>query len=108
MYKRQDKKIKVLVSISDGSIVNEEKSRLFSWFSDDDRIDTAKKLAQMNYSILNALEAVELSELALVKEIEVENKQGILYVEVESYGPNGKEEWLVDANTNQLIPMFKK
>ena len=103
-----DKKIKLTISIKDGSIVNEEKSRLFSWFSDDDRIVTAKKLAKMDYSMLNAIDAINLGQSSLLTEIEVEDKQGILFFELETIGVEGKKDWLVDINTNQIIPVFKK
>ena len=103
-----DKKIKLTISIKDGSIVNEEKSRLFSWFSDDDRIITAKKLAKMDYSMLNAIDAINIGQSSLLTEIEVEDKQGILFFELETIGIEGKKDWLVDINTNQIIPVFKK
>lgn len=103
-----DKKIKLTISIKDGSVVNEEKSRLFSWFAEDDRIVTAKKLAQMDYSMLNAIDAINLAQSSLLTEIEVEDKQGILFFELETIGVEGKKDWLVDINTNQIIPVFKK
>lgn len=103
-----DKKIKLTISIKDGSIVNEEKSRLFSWFSEDDRIVTAKKLAKMDYSMLNAIDAINIGQSSLLTEIEVEDKQGILFFELETIGVEGKKDWLVDINTNQIIPVFKK
>jgi hypothetical protein len=103
-----DKKIKLTISIQDGSIVNEEQSRLFSWFSEDDRIVTAKKLAKMDYSMLNAIDAINLDFSSLLTEIEVEDKQGILFFELETISPKGKKDWLVDVNNNQLIPVFKK
>ena len=105
---KADKKIKLTISIKDGSIVNEEKSRLFSRFSEDDRIVTAKKLAKMDYSMLNAIDAINLSQSSLLTEIDVEDKQGILFFELETIGVEGKKDWLVDINTNQIIPVFKK
>jgi len=103
-----DKKIKVTISIQDGTVVNEEKSRLFSWFSEDDRIVTARKLATMDYSMLNAIDAINLDKNSLLTDIEIEDKQGVLFFELETIGAEGKKEWLVDANNNQLIPVFKK
>lgn len=103
-----DKKIKVTISIKDGTVVNEEKSRLFSWFSDDDRIVTARKLAKMDYSILDAIDAISLTKTSLLKEIEIEDKQGILFFELETISADGKKDWLVDAKNNQLIPVFTK
>ncbi len=103
-----DKKIKLTISIQDGSIVEEEKSRLFSWFSEDDRIVTARKLATMDKPMLNAINAIGLDQNSLLKEIDIEDKQGVLFFELESIGADGKKEWLVDANNSQLIPVFKK
>lgn len=103
-----DKKIKLTISITDGSVIKEEKSRLFSWFSDDKHIITAKKLAKMDYSMLNAIDAINLSQPSLLTEIEVEDKQGILFFELETISAEGKKDWLVDINTNQIIPVFKK
>lgn len=104
----EDKKIKLTISINNGEVVKKEQDRLFSWFSDDDHIVTAKKLTTMKYSILDAIDAIKLDSSALLQEVEVEDKQGVLFFELETIGNNGKKDWLVDAHNNQIIPVFKK
>ncbi|MBL4630439.1 MAG: hypothetical protein JKY14_04535 [Paraglaciecola sp.] len=103
-----DKKIKLLISLHNGKVVKEQRSRLFSWFVDDEHIVTAKKLATMKYSMLDAIEAIGLKKNSLLQEIEVEDKQGVLFFELETVGAQGEKDWLVDINNNQLIPVFKK
>ena len=103
-----DKKIKLIISIQNGEVVKKEWHRLFSWFFDDERIVTARKLATMKYSILDAIDAIALDESSLLQEIEVEDKQGVLFFELETIDDNGEKDWLVDANNNQIIPVFKK
>lgn len=103
-----DKKIKLIISIQNGEVVKKEWNRLFSWFFEDDRIVTARKLATMKYTILDAIDAIALEENALLQEIEVEDKQGVLFFELETIDDEGEKDWLVDANNNQLIPVFKK
>ncbi|MGV2872775.1 PepSY domain-containing protein [Colwellia sp. E150_009] len=103
-----DKKIKLIISIQNGEVVKKEWHRLFSWFFDDERIVTARKLATMKYSILDAIDAIALDESSLLQEIEIEDKQGVLFFELETIDDNGEKDWLVDANNNQIIPVFKK
>jgi len=103
-----DKKIKLIISITNGEIFEKEEERLFSWFFDDDHIVTAKKLTTMKYSILDAIDAIKLDNSSLLQEVEVEDKQGVLFFELETIGDDGEKDWLVDAYNNQLIPVFKK
>ena len=103
-----DKKIKLIISIENGEIVAQEWNRLFSWFFEDDRIVTARKLATMKYTILDAIDALKLDDSSLLQEIEVEDKQGVLFFELETIDDDGEKDWLVDANNNQIIPVFKK
>lgn len=103
-----DKKIKLTISLQTGEVVKSEWERLFSWFFDDEHIVTAKKLASMKYSMLDAIDTIAIDEQSILTEIDVEDKQGVLFFELETKGANGKQEWLVDANNNQLIPVFKK
>ena len=104
----EDKKIKLIISIENGTVVKKEWNRLFSWFLEDDRIVRARKLATMKYTILDAIDALELAEDSLLEEIEVKDKQGVLFFELETIDDDGEKDWLVDANNNQLIPVFKK
>ncbi len=104
----EDKKIKLTISIQNGEVVEKEWSRLFSWFIEDDRIVTARKLATKKYSMLDAINAINLDKNSLLTEIEIEDKQGVLFFELETISAEGKKEWLVDVNNNQLIPVFKK
>lgn len=103
-----DKKIKLIISIQNGEVVTKEWNRLFSWFFEDERIVRARKLATMKYTILDAIDALELVENSLLQEIEVKDKQGVLFFELETIDDDGEKDWLVDANNNQLIPVFKK
>jgi uncharacterized membrane protein YkoI len=103
-----DQKIKLYISIQSGAVVIEEKSRLFSWFSEDKRIVTARKLATLEYSILDAINVIGIDHNSLLSEVELEDKQGVLFFELETIGANGEKKWLVDAHNNQIIPVFKK
>lgn len=103
-----DKKIKLIISIENGEIVAKEWNRLFSWFFEDDRIVTARKLATKKYTILDAIDAIKLDDSSMLEEIEVEDKQGVLFFELETIDGDGEKDWLVDVNNNQIIPVFKK
>jgi hypothetical protein len=103
-----DKKIKLTISIHNGEVVKKDLSRLFSWFGDDKHIVTARKLATMKYSILDAIDSIDLNKSTLLKEVDLEDKQGILFFELETVGESGETDWLVDVNNNQLIPVFTK
>jgi len=110
-----DNKVKVTISIEDGTVVKTEVSKqfswftkLFSWFLEDERMAKIKKLAEADYSILTGMDTIKLAKDSLVTDVELEEKQGVLYFELETFGPEGEKEWLVDVNSNQLIPVFHR
>jgi len=109
-----DEKIKVILSITDGKVLAEERSRLFSWFSWLPWVSKNKNIARVNQlaaaknSLLSAINSVELAQDAILVDVELEQKQGVLFFEIESFSPAGEKEWLIEANSNTLIPVFQR
>ncbi|GAC13911.1 hypothetical protein [Aliiglaciecola lipolytica] len=103
-----DVKRKITLSADDGSVIKEEWERLFSWFIEEDNVKAAKKLVANNYSMLQAIALIAINTDSLVLDVELEDKQGIVYFEIETYGPDGEKEMLVDSKSKTIIPVFKR
>ncbi|WP_416306306.1 PepSY domain-containing protein [Neptunicella sp. SCSIO 80796] len=103
-----DVKRKIVISAQNGTVVKEEQENLYSWFIEDDSVTAVKKLQALQYSMLTAIELVDPSEGALVVDIELEYKQGVVYFEIETDGPQGEQEILVDAKTRSVIPVYQR
>lgn len=106
----EDVKRKVIISVHDGKVVSEESESLYSWFKEDDSVTAVKKLVKNQYSILEAIEQVGLLSDDLLLDVELEDKQGVVYFEVEFFkaGDDEEQELLVDTKTKSIIPLFKR
>jgi uncharacterized membrane protein YkoI len=103
-----DIKRKITLSAEDGSVIKEEWERLFSWFAEEDNVKAAKKLVANDYSMLQAIALIGILGDSVLVDVELEDKQGIVYFEIETYGPQGEQELLVDSKTKTIIPVYKR
>lgn len=106
----EDVKRKIIISVHDGKVVSEESESLYSWFREDDDVTAVKKLSQNQYSILEAIEQIGLLSDDLLLDVELEDKQGVVYFEIEFFKSEEDEEreLLVDSKTKSIIPLFKR
>ena len=85
----------------DGNVVSEKKEKLWSWFKEDDDIKALKKLVANQYSMLEAIEKLGLATDDLLLDIELEDKQGVVYFEIELF--SGGEEHGFESISSPLI-----
>lgn len=104
----EDVERKVVISVHDGNVVSEKTEKLWSWFSEDDDVKAVKKLVANQYSMLDAIEKLELAREDLLLDIELEDKQGVVYFEIEVFSGDEERELLVDSKTKSIIPVFKR
>ncbi|ALS97583.1 PepSY domain-containing protein [Lacimicrobium alkaliphilum] len=104
----EDTERKVVISVHDGNVVSEKKEKLWSWFKEDDDIKALKKLVANQYSMLEAIEKLGLATDDLLLDIELEDKQGVVYFEIEVFSGGEERELLVDSKTKSIIPVFKR
>lgn len=104
----EDVKRKITVSAVDGKIVEIEESSLFSWFYEDDSLIAVKKLLALNYSLVESMTLVSLPADGFFEDVELEDKHGIVYFELESFSSEGEQEVLVNAKTRTIIPVFQR
>ncbi|MEP1446057.1 MAG: hypothetical protein ABJK37_08110 [Paraglaciecola sp.] len=103
-----DVKHKITVSALDGSIVEIEEESLFSWFYEDDSVKAVKKLQKLNYSLVEAMTTISLPSDGIFYDVELEDKQGVVYFELEMFSSQGEQELLVDAASRKIIPVFQR
>ncbi|MBV1909190.1 MAG: hypothetical protein KUG78_07690 [Kangiellaceae bacterium] len=109
-----DEKIKITLSIEDGEVLSEQRDSLFSWFSwlpwvsKNKNIARVKQLLDSENSLLSAINSIQLEQNSILLDVELEQKQGVLFFEIDSFGIDGEKEWLIDANSNTLIPVFQR
>ena len=49
-----------------------------------------------------------IDEGELFYDAELEVDQGMYYFELKTYGPDGEKKWLIDIDSQQMIPIFKQ
>lgn len=103
-----DIKRKITLSAEDGSVIKEEWERLYSWLIEEDNVKAAKKLLANDYSMLQAITLIGIADDSLLVDVELEDKQGIVYFEIETYGPEGELEVLVDSKSKTIIPVYQR
>jgi uncharacterized membrane protein YkoI len=106
---KNERKIKVTVDVASGALKTREEGYDFGWFfTDDEDVTAAQALESADFSIKEALALLTLGSDHLVLDIDLEESQGIRYFEIETAGPEGEREWLVDLTSKQLIPTLSR
>lgn len=104
----EDVKRKITISAVDGRVTEVEENSLFSWFYEDDSLKKVKKLLELNFSITEAMAVIGSPSDSIFYDIELEDKLGVVYFELEIFGPQGEKELLVDAKTKAVIPVYQR
>ncbi|MFT5118524.1 MAG: putative membrane protein YkoI [Kiritimatiellia bacterium] len=108
----EERKYKIEIDVKTGEVVSEKNKIVWSWFSEDEDITAAKYLQRSTFTLAAALMFLEKSSIIgegeLVYDAELEGNQGMYYFELETYGPDGEEKWLIDIDSQQIIPIFKQ
>jgi len=105
----RERKIKAMVDIKSGQLLSTEEAYDFGWFvKEDEDVVAARELQASGFSLAEALGALAPQNDQVLLEAELEYKHGIRYFEFELMGPDGELEWLVDVNTQQLIPTLSR
>lgn len=100
------RKYKVLVSVSDGSVVDvsDKKLKCGSLSCKDKDGQAARALAASGYSLRQAISGLELAPQELLEEAELEFERGVRYLKLEVMGPDGERDILIDIASGQIIP----
>lgn len=101
------RRYQITVDAQTGEILEEDMDSIF-WFGRNDDLEAAQYLSQSGFHLSNALQVIELEKGAVIYRIKFEEKYGIHYFEIKTYGPHGKKEWLIDADHQSIIPGFKR
>ncbi len=78
------------------------------WFNDNNNIKAVEQIQENGFSIIKALEVVQAQHPGFLVEADLDNKKGINLFEIELATPAGKQNWLVDISTQDLIPVYRK
>lgn len=92
------------IAVSDGAITREEEKVDCGLVCKDDDVRAAQALQDAGYSLRQAVESHAGGDKELLEEIEVELKSGVRYIKLESIGPGGEKDLLIDIDSGQPIP----
>jgi len=108
----EERKYKIKIDAKTGEVISEKNKIFWSWFSEDEDITAAKYLQKSTFTLAAALMFLEKSSIIgegeLFYDAELEGNQGMYYFELETYGPDGEKKWLIDIDSQQMIPIFKQ
>lgn len=108
----EERKYKIKIDVKTGEVVSEQNKLVWSWFSEDEDIKAAKYLQKSAFTLAAALivlkKASIIDEGELFYDAELEVDQGMYYFELKTYGPDGEKKWLIDIDSQQMIPIFKQ
>jgi len=89
-------------------LLNAKEIAMTGWFNDNKNIKAIEEIQETGFSMIKALEIVQSQHPGFLVEAELENKKGINLFEIELATPEGKQNWLVDISTQDLIPVYRK
>lgn len=104
----EGRKYRFKVDIETGEIEGKSDSYFHNALKKDGDVADAKKIRESGYSLRQALMTLELDKGAVVTEVEYEQKSGIHFFEIETMGPQGERKFLVDIDSQELMPGFKR
>lgn len=89
-------------------LISARETAMTGWFNDNKNIKAIEKIQDSGFSMIKALEVVQSQHPGFLVEAELANKKGINLFEIELATPEGKQNWLVDISTQDLIPVYRK
>lgn len=99
---------KVKVSARDGTLTRKETQYSCVWGCDDDDVKAAQALTESGFTLTQAIEEAALGANELLVEAEVEMELGVRYIKLETLGPQGERDRLIDIDNGQLIPALTR
>ncbi|MCE2593921.1 PepSY domain-containing protein [Motilimonas cestriensis] len=88
--------------------ISGKETAMTGWFNDNQNITAIEEIQETGFSMIKALEIVQSQHPGFLVDAELENKKGINLFEIELATPEGKQNWLVDISTQDLIPVYRK
>lgn len=101
-------KIKLRVAVRDGAVTRRGKAYSCALSCNDDDVQAAKVLSETGFNLRHALEQFGQAPNVLLDEAKVELRHGVRYLKLETVGPEGERDRLVDIDTGQLIPSLTR
>ncbi len=95
---------KLRISVSDGTLTDEQEKRSCGVVCRDDEVLAARALKESGYSLSQALADGAPGSRQLLEEAEVELERGVRYIKLEWVGADGKRDTLIDIDSGQVIP----
>ncbi len=103
----EKRRYEITLDAQTGAIIEEDIDAIF-WFGQDDDLQAAKYLSKSGFHLSKAIQKIELAKGVVIYRIEFEEKHGIHYIEIKTYGPHGEKEWLIDTDRQSIIPNFNR
>lgn len=99
---------KVKVSAHDGALTQKEEKYSCLVLCDDDDIEEAQALSESGITLSDAIDKAALGADELLLEAEVEMELGVRYIKLETLGPEGEKDRLIDMDSGQTIPTLTR
>jgi len=99
---------KVKVSARDGRLTQKEEQYSCSILCDDDDVNEAQALTDSGLTLSAAIASAGLAANELLTEAELEMELGVRYIKLETMGPEGEKDRLIDIENGQLIPTLTR
>lgn len=90
-----------------GKVIKHEGEDLWVWFFKPQKLKNVISLVESGNSILDLLSTHKLNSNDLFLEFELEEKQGLTFLEVEYLTPTDKEEVLINVENGFVIPVIE-
>lgn len=99
---------KVKVSARDGALTHKEQQYSCLMLCDDDDVKEAQALSESGLTLSDAIGKAGLAANELLTEAEVDMELGVRYIKLETMGPDGEKDRLIDLDSGQLIPTLTR
>ncbi len=104
----EQRKYRIKVDAKTGKLLSESSESATSWFGRNRHLEIATYMKKAGFRIEDAIQALQVTNNMHIKEVEIEGKNGIRYAEVTALVDTGKQSWMVEIDSRQVIPFFKK
>lgn len=101
-------KYKVKVAVRDGGLTQKSEQYSCSLVCRDDDVKAVRALTEAGFTLEAALAKAALGPEQLLEEAELEVERGVRYFKLETVGPDGERDLLIDIDKGQAIPSLTR